>query len=172
MESGALMYRVLRMVDKWHRDIILLLWWISVALRACTHYWLRCWERHLVHLRLSDLCPSINNTTNKSNNDSCNASECNGRREEDKTTDSDREFVESSDHGVRSRRCDADTPSGAVGYEYCCKSRVNETDHQTVSRFNREICGNICAGPILEDKRADKQNRDGQEVVIEHGWEN
>lgn len=93
---------------------------ISTALRAGTHDWLGCRKNQLVHLGLPDLCPCVDDSANESDDDCCDASECDGCGEKDESTDCNRKFVESSDHRVSGRGRNANAPCRAVRDEDRC----------------------------------------------------
>ena len=119
---------------------------------------------------MSNLCPCVDNTTDESNNNGRNAAECDWSREEDQAGDGNRELVECSNHGIGGGGCDTDTPGGAVGDEDGSQTRVDHSGHKAVPCFDREVFQDILVGPVLEDKRAEEEDRNSKEIVVEHGW--
>jgi len=118
---------------------------------------------------LADLGPGEDEAADEADKDGGNAAESDGGVEEDQAADGDGELVERADHRIGGGRCHADAPGGAVRDEDGGQARVDHADHELVARLLGEVAGQVLGGPVLDQERADDQDGDGEEVVVEHG---
>lgn len=117
---------------------------------AGTHGRLRYWQGHLVDLGLSYFGPSIDNTTDKANENSRHAAKSNRSGEKDETADGNRQLVEGTDHGIGSRRGDTNTPCRTVGNENRRKTGIDHAENKAVSAVEREILGDVLGRPVFK----------------------
>jgi hypothetical protein len=119
---------------------------------------------------LADLGPGEDQTRDKANNDGSDTAEGDGSIEEDEARDGDGQLVESADHGIGGRRGDADAPGRAVRDKDGGQTGVYHANHQLVTRLLREVARQVLGRPVLDEQRADDQDGDGEQIVVEHGY--
>lgn len=127
--------------------------------------------RLLLVLALPHLGEGVDHSADETDGDGRHAGECDGGVEEDEAGDGDGELVQSADHGVCGGGSDADAPGGGVGDEDGRKTRGDHGDDDAVALLGGEVAGEVGRGPVLEEDGADKEDGDGEEVVVVHGWE-
>lgn len=118
---------------------------------------------------LSHFSQRIDEATNESNKDGGNAAEGDRSVEEDKAAESDGKLVQSADHGVGRRGCDTDGPSRSIRDEDSGKAGYNHDDDDGVALLRGEVLLDVGGRPVLDKYGSDKQNWNGQEVVVVHG---
>ena len=118
---------------------------------------------------MADLGDGIYNATDETDEDGGDTAEGDGRVEEDETADSNRKLVERTDHGVGGGRGDTDTPGGGVGYEDRAHAGDDHDHNHTVAKLGREALGEVGGRPIFNEERSDKEDRNGEQVVVVHG---
>lgn len=141
---------------------------IPGTLARCAHGD-RSWQAHLSRSSLTDLSPSIDNTRNESNKDSRDGSKGDWRIEEDESRNGNWKLVKRTNHGVCGRRGNTDTPSRGVGDQDGSETRVDHSHDLGVSGGDWEVGVEVRAGPILNQEGKNDQDRDSQQVVVEHG---
>jgi hypothetical protein len=86
------------------------------------------------------------------------------------STQGDGQLVEGTDHGVGGRRRDADTPRGSVGDEHRGETGKDDGSHEIGAQRWGEVPVDVGLRPVLEEERAQEDNRDGEQIVVEHGY--
>lgn len=141
---------------------------IAIALGTGAHNWLCCGKDISLRLVLSNLCPCIHDATDETDEDGRYTSECDRGCEENETTDSDWQLVESTNHRVGCGGSDTDTPSRAVWNEDSSKTRVDHAENEVVSGLKWEVLGEVLGWPVFENEGANEEDRNGEKVVVEH----
>lgn len=118
---------------------------------------------------LLDLRHSVDNTGDKTDDNGGNTGEGDWGIEKDETRQSDGKLVEGANHGVSGGRGDTNTPGGGVGDKDGRKTGQNHGDHDAVTVVLGEVAGQVGRRPVFEKKGSDEENRDGEQVVVEHG---
>ncbi len=113
--------------------------------------------------------PGVDYTTHETDKDGRYTTKSDRGREKDQATDSNGKLVESSHHGVCSRRSNADTPRRTVRDEDSSETRVDHANNDSVASLLGEVLGEVDARPVLCQEGADDENGDREKVVVIHG---
>ncbi len=141
-----------------------------MALRAGAHSRLGCGEDLLGLLPLLHLAITVDKAAEESQEDSRDATKRDLSIEKDDAADGERELVQITDERVRSRRSLANAPGRRVRDEDGTQARIEHANHEVVARLGREVLSQVGRRPVLGDQGADDHDREGEQVVIEHGW--
>ena len=82
--------------------------------------------------------------------------------------DGSHKLVQSADHRVRGRAASAHTPSSRVRDEDGDRTGEGDGEQEETTVGLGEVTGKRGASPVLDKEREDEQDRNGQEVVVEH----
>lgn len=122
------------------------------------------------HGVLLDLGHSIDNATDEADEDSRHTGEGDGGIEEDQAGHGDGQLVEGADHRVGGGRGHAHAPGGGIGDEDGRQTGQDHSEDDAVAVGLGEVAGQVGRGPVLDEQSEDDQDRDGQQVVVEHGY--
>lgn len=117
---------------------------------------------------LAHLGERVDDATDETDEDGGNAAECDGGVEEDQAAKRDGELVQSPDHGVCCRGCDADGPRGSVGDEDRGEAGQDHDKDDGVALVGGEVLLDVGRRPVFDDDGCDQEDGNGEQVVVVH----
>lgn len=117
---------------------------------------------------LSHLRNGVNDATDETDKDGRHTAKSDGCIEEDESTKSNRELVQGSYHGVCCRRSHTHSPGGGIRDENGRQAGDDHDHDDSVALLRRKVLLDVRRGPVFDENRGNKQDGNGEEVVVVH----